>query len=32
VQQESVAARATLNRDASSLAGAIVTRVLGRAS
>jgi F-type H+-transporting ATPase subunit b len=32
VQQESKEARAALDRDASSLAGAIVSRVLGRAS
>jgi F-type H+-transporting ATPase subunit b len=32
VQQESADARATLDRDASTLAGAIVTRVLGRTS
>ena len=32
VRQESADARASLDRDASSLAGAIVTRVLGRAS
>jgi F-type H+-transporting ATPase subunit b len=32
VQQESVEARAALDRDASNLAGAIVSRVLGRAS
>ena len=32
VQQESAEARAALDRDASSLAGAIVSRVLGRAS
>jgi F-type H+-transporting ATPase subunit b len=32
VQQESTDARAALDRDASSLAGAIVSRVLGRAS
>ncbi len=32
VQQESAAARAALDRDASDLAGAIVSRVLGRAS
>lgn len=32
VQQESHEARAALDRDASNLAGAIVTRVLGRAS
>lgn len=32
VADESAAARATLDRDASSLAGAIVERVLGRAS
>lgn len=32
VQQESTDARAALDRDASSLAGAIVARVLGRAS
>lgn len=32
VQQESTEARATLDRDVSNLAGAIVSRVLGRAS
>jgi F0F1-type ATP synthase membrane subunit b/b' len=32
VQQESREARAALDRDASNLAGAIVSRVLGRAS
>ena len=32
VQQESTEARAALDRDASNLAGAIVSRVLGRAS
>lgn len=32
VQQESQAARETLDRDANTLAGAIVNRVLGRAS
>lgn len=32
VQQESAAAREVLDREAASLAGAIVTRVLGRAS
>jgi F-type H+-transporting ATPase subunit b len=32
VQQESQAARETLDRDANTLAGAIVARVLGRAS
>ena len=32
VQQESKEARAALDRDASNLAGAIVSRVLGRAS
>jgi F-type H+-transporting ATPase subunit b len=32
VQQESTEARAALDRDASALAGAIVSRVLGRAS
>jgi F-type H+-transporting ATPase subunit b len=32
VQQETVAARATLDREAETLAGAIVSRVLGRAS
>jgi F-type H+-transporting ATPase subunit b len=32
VQQESQTARETLDRDANNLAGAIVTRVLGRAS
>ena len=32
VRQESAEARATLDRDASTLAGAIVARVLGRAS
>jgi F-type H+-transporting ATPase subunit b len=32
VQQESQTARETLERDANNLAGAIVTRVLGRAS
>ena len=32
VQQESAEARAALDRDASTLAGAIVSRVLGRAS
>jgi len=32
VQQESQAARETLDRDANNLAGAIVNRVLGRAS
>jgi F0F1-type ATP synthase membrane subunit b/b' len=32
VQQESEEARAALDRDASNLAGAIVSRVLGRAS
>lgn len=32
VEQESAEARATLDRDASNLAGAIVARVLGRAS
>jgi F0F1-type ATP synthase membrane subunit b/b' len=32
VQQESRVARETLDRDANTLAGAIVTRVLGRAS
>ena len=32
VQQESAAARATLDRQASDLAGAIATRILGRAS
>lgn len=32
VQQESAEARAALDRDASNLAGAIVSRVLGRAS
>ena len=32
VQQESQEARATLDREASNLAGAIVSRVLGRAS
>ena len=32
VQQESLAARETLERDANNLAGAIVSRVLGRAS
>jgi F-type H+-transporting ATPase subunit b len=32
VQQESQAARETLDRDANNLAGAIVTRVLGRSS
>ncbi len=32
VQQESQAARETLDRDANNLAGAIVTRVLGRTS
>ena len=31
VQQESTEARAALDRDASNLAGAIVSRVLGRA-
>jgi F-type H+-transporting ATPase subunit b len=32
VQQEAAAARATLDREAETLAGAIVSRVLGRAS
>jgi F-type H+-transporting ATPase subunit b len=32
VQQEAAAARASLDRDAETLAGAIVSRVLGRAS
>ena len=32
VKQEAAAARATLDREADSLAGAIVTRILGRAS
>ena len=32
VQQESQSARETLDRDANNLAGAIVNRVLGRAS
>ena len=32
VQQESKEARAALDRDASTLAGAIVSRVLGRAT
>jgi hypothetical protein len=32
VQQESKEARAALERDAANLAGAIVSRVLGRAS
>ena len=32
VKQESTDARAALDRDAASLAGAIVSRVLGRAS
>ena len=32
VQQEAAAARASLSREAETLAGAIVSRVLGRAS